>query len=66
LATGDVLLKRKANNQTTRSDQLDGRIGSEGTVVFSSPGSTVKSQLTIRDNKDTNTSKARQSSPIEF
>lgn len=66
LATGDVLLKRKANNQTTRSDQLDGRIGSEGTVVFSSPGSTVKSQLTIRENEDKNTSKARQSSPIEF
>jgi hypothetical protein len=47
-AIGNVVLKRQANNQTTKSDRIDGRLGSQGLVVFTSPGSRVKTQMTLK------------------
>ena len=48
-AQGNVELRRKANQQITRSERLTGRVGKKGTVVFSSPDGSVKSQLNIKD-----------------
>ena len=48
-AQGNVELRRKANQQITRSERLTGRVGKKGTVVFSSPEGSVKSQLNIKD-----------------
>ena len=46
-ARGAVVVRRQANGQITRADQLQGRIGNNGLVVFSSPGTKVYSQLTL-------------------
>ena len=46
-AQGSVVVRRQANQQITRANQLQGRIGSNGLAVFSSPGSRVQSQLTL-------------------
>ncbi len=46
-AQGTVVVRRKANGQITRADQLQGRIGANGLAVFSSPGTKVHSQLTL-------------------
>jgi lipopolysaccharide export system protein LptA len=47
-AIGNVVLKRQTNNQTTKSDRIDGRLGSQGLVVFTSPGSRVNTQMTLK------------------
>lgn len=47
-AIGNVVLKRQANNQTTKADRIDGRLGSQGLVVFTSPGSRVNTQMTLK------------------
>ena len=47
-AIGNVVLKRQANNQTTKSDRIDGRLGSQGLVVLTSPGSRVKTQMSLK------------------
>ena len=47
-AIGNVVLKRQANNQTTKSHRIDGRLGSQGLVVFTSPGSRVNTQMTLK------------------
>ena len=47
-AIGNVVLKRQANKQTTKSDRIDGRLGSQGLVVFTSPGSRVNTQMTLK------------------
>ena len=65
-AIGDVILKREANNQITRSDKLEGRIGDEGTVSFSSSGSKVRSQLTIEEAKEKSILSSKSSPPIQF
>ena len=44
-AEGEVVLRRQAYKQVTRSSRLQGRIGKEGTAVFSSPGARVNSQF---------------------
>ena len=46
-AQGSVVVRRQANRQVTRADLLQGRIGTNGLVVFSSPGTRVQSQLTL-------------------
>ncbi|MEB3173230.1 MAG: LPS export ABC transporter periplasmic protein LptC [Cyanobacteriota bacterium] len=46
-ATGSVVLRRQANQQTTRAAQLRGRIGPRGLLVFSAPGSRVQSTLVL-------------------
>ena len=65
-AIGDVILKREANNQITRSDKLQGRIGDEGRVSFSSSGSNVRSQLTIQEGKEKSILSSKSSPPIQF
>ena len=65
-AIGDVILKREANNQITRSDKLEGRIGDEGTVSFSSSGSKVRSQLTIEEAKEKSILSSKSSPPVQF
>ena len=46
-AQGDVVLRRQAYKQITRSSELRGSIGKDGTAVFSSPGAKVNSQFTL-------------------
>jgi hypothetical protein len=46
-AQGSVVVRRQANQQITRADQLQGRIGTNGLAVFSSPGARVQSQVTL-------------------
>ncbi|MFZ9228656.1 MAG: LPS export ABC transporter periplasmic protein LptC [Prochlorococcaceae cyanobacterium] len=46
-AAGSVLLRRQANQQTTRAERLNGRIGAHGLLVFSAPGSRVRSSLVL-------------------
>ena len=60
-ATGNVVLRRQANNQTTTSDRIDGRLGSQGLVVFTSPGRRVSTQLTVKKESPRATSKAPRS-----
>lgn len=57
LASGGVLLKRQANQQTTRAKQLSGKLGSQGLLVFSSPGSRVLSTLVLPQKKTQQESK---------
>jgi len=57
-AAGSVLLRRQANQQTTRAARLHGRIGPQGLLVFSSPGSRVRSTLVLPPSGS-----ARQSRP---
>ncbi len=47
-ARGQVVLKRQANHQITRAERIDGRLGNQGLVVFTSPGSRVKTQLQLK------------------
>lgn len=65
-AKGSVVLNREANNLITHSDELNGRIRNDGTVIFSSPGSSVKSQLTINREQRKSSSASKSSHPIEF
>ncbi len=46
-ARGDVVLRRQANDQITRSRQLDGRMGGNGLAVFTSPGSRVNTRVRV-------------------
>lgn len=46
-ATGAVVLRRATYHQITRASTLQGRIGTNGTAVFSAPGSRVHSQVTL-------------------
>ena len=46
-ARGSVVLKRQANDQTTRAGLLTGRIGADGLAIFTSPGRRVETQLKV-------------------
>jgi hypothetical protein len=46
-AFGDVQLERDQNQQITRSQQLNGRLGSKGLAEFSTPGGRVSSELRV-------------------
>ncbi len=46
-AMGEVVVRRQANQQITRAEQLQGRIGTNGLAVFTAPGTRVQSQLTL-------------------
>jgi LPS export ABC transporter protein LptC len=63
-ADGDVLLHRKANDQTTRSEKLRGRLGRKGLAVFTTPGSRVHTQLTVP--KGSGSGKKREPEPIRL
>ena len=66
-AEGDVVLKRKANEQITRSQRLEGSVGKKGTVVFSSPGGAVQSELKVKGTQPGgSTATRRRSSPVSF
>ena len=62
-AIGNVVLKRQANNQTTKSDRIDGRLGSQGLVMFTSPGSRVNTQMTLKQQAPRSKSKGPRSGP---
>ena len=46
-ASGQVSLRRQANNQLTRAEQLNGQLGADGLAVFTSPASRVHTQLQL-------------------
>lgn len=47
-ANDNVLLRRAANGQITRSQALSGRLGTDGEVVFFTPGGRVQSELRVQ------------------
>lgn len=49
-ARGDVVLRRKANNQVTTAQRIDGHLGGDGLVEFTSPGSHVRTRLQLQAN----------------
>lgn len=46
-ASGSVVLRRGGDQQITRAGRLSGRLGAEGALQFSAPGSRVRSTLTL-------------------
>lgn len=58
-ANGNVLLKRQANNQTTKADRIDGRLGRQGLIVLTSPGSRVNTQMTLKPSSKTQSKDSR-------
>ena len=66
LAKGNVVLRRKSNNQVTRSQVLRGKVGRKGTVVFSAPGDKVRSELSLDEGRSRSTKKTRQPAPVSF
>ena len=65
-AQGGVELKRSSNQQVTRSERMEGTVGDQGTVTFSSPGGIVQSELTIKDASGSDQERRRPSSPVSF
>lgn len=65
-ALGNVVLRRSSYKQITRSSRLDGRIGKEGTAVFSSPGARVNSQFTLPPRQPGGKPQARRAAPVVF
>ena len=47
LASGGVVLRRRANQQVTRAQRMVGQLGPNGTITFLSPGSRVQSTLKL-------------------
>ena len=64
-AEGNVELRRDTYQQITRSSQLQGTIGKDGTAVFRSPGARVNSQFTLPPQQKSQSPK-RSSSPVRF
>ena len=65
-AEGDVVLRRSTNQQITRSSQLRGTIGKDGTAVFSSPGARVNSQFTLPPSQTRAKQPARSAPAVRF
>ena len=65
-AEGDVELRRATNQQITRSAQLRGTIGKDGTAVFSSPGAKVNSQFTLPSQQKGSKPKTRSTPAVQF
>jgi LPS export ABC transporter protein LptC len=65
-ASGDVELHRSAYKQITRSSQLTGRLGKDGTAVFTSPGARVNSQFTLPPKGPQRQSTPRTKPPVVF
>ena len=57
-ANGNVVLQRQANRQTTRAQALRGRMGAQGLLVFSAPGSRVRSTLVLPQGRSSPGTKA--------
>ena len=47
IASGGVAVQRSSNQQTTRARSLNGKLGAQGQLVFSSPGSRVVSRFRL-------------------
>ncbi len=65
-AEGDVELRRATYKQVTRSAQLRGTIGKDGTAVFSSPGAKVNSQFTLPPQQKGGKQKSRSTPAVQF
>ena len=65
-AEGDVELRRATYQQVTRSAQLRGTIGKDGTAVFSSPGAKVNSQFTLPAQQKGGKQKSRSTPAVQF
>ena len=65
-AEGDVELRRATYQQVTRSAQLRGTIGKDGTAVFSSPGAKVNSQFTLPPQQKGGKQKSRSTPAVQF
>ena len=65
-AQGDVVLRRATYKQITRSSELRGSIGKDGTAVFSSPGAKVNSQFTLPPQQQGATPKPRSTPAVQF
>ena len=67
LATGNVRVERDDNNQITEAQTLSGSVGDEGSLMFSAPGSKVRSELLIKEQKNGKKPTVEQSqTPIFF
>lgn len=65
-AEGGVELRRATYQQVTRSAQLRGTIGKDGTAVFSSPGAKVNSQFTLPPQQKGGKQKSRSTPAVQF
>lgn len=61
-ATGNVVLRRTANQQVTRSSQVNGNLGAKGLAVFTTPGGRVSSDLRLPPQAP----QRRPSAPVTF
>lgn len=71
-ARGNVVFRREANQQVTRSEVLNGKVAGEGLVIFTTPGGRVKSQLQVPPAKESPAGESpggrspRSSPPVTF
>ena len=65
-ASGGVELRRSAYQQITRSSQLSGRLGKDGSAVFTSPGARVNSQFTLPPKGPQRPTAQKPKSPVVF
>jgi hypothetical protein len=65
-AEGSVLLRRQAYQQITRASRLQGRIGKDGTAVFTHPGARVQSRFTLPPQGSRPGAKAAATPPVTF
>ena len=65
-AVDQVVLKRDTYNQVTRATRLEGKIGDNGTAVFSSPGDRVNSRFTLPPKGQGGGGTKRSPVPIAF
>ena len=67
LARNGVVLRRDANHQITRSEQVVGRLGADGLAEFTTPGGRVNSQLRIPpDSGGSGSRTGRSTPPVTF
>ena len=64
-AAGDVVVRRSAYQQLTRASRLQGRIGGDGTAIFTAPGSRVNSRFTLPKQAQQGP-KPRRAAPVVF
>ncbi|UPM50508.1 LPS export ABC transporter periplasmic protein LptC [Synechococcus sp. A10-1-5-1] len=65
-ALDQVVLERDTYKQVTRAKRLEGKIGDDGTAVFSSPGARVNSRFTLPPKGQGGEGKKRAPAPIAF
>ena len=61
-----MVLKRETYKQVTRAQRLEGKIGDDGTAVFSSPGDRVNSRFTLPPKGQGGGGTKRSPAPIAF